>query len=186
VRPPGGRPGGPVIVPGSEDRRRPDRRRPPWYPGGGQWGRIPWWYWYQGCPYHHGHGPYRQTRGGYYPWSSPFSSTSYPYGTDAYGGDNWGGEGEFASDPYLYPYDTTGYYAEDMGVYVAPTPYYEADPVQYAYTPADVPPRAAVVRPGRSAPAAIIVPASARMPLYALVAKMDAATDAAKFAGATR
>ena len=93
--------------------------------------------------------------------------------------------GDYAIDPYLYPYDTTGYYTE-LGFYPTWVPYYEADPVQYAYTPADIPPPAPVVRPSRTSPAALIVPGPARKPLYALVAKTDATRDAAKSTVAAR
>jgi hypothetical protein len=105
---------------------------------------------------------------------------------DAYGGEDWSGGGEeYASQSYLYPYDTSAYYMT-FGLYPTSVPYYEADPVQFAYTPADIPPRAAVVRPSRSSPAALIVPASARAPLYALVAKAGSPEDAAKAAIAAR
>jgi hypothetical protein len=49
-------------------------------------------------------------------------------------------------------------------------PYYEADAVQFAYTSADIPPRAAVVRPERTTHASLIVSSESRTPLYGLVA----------------
>jgi hypothetical protein len=79
------------------------------------------------------------------------------------------------NDPYAYEpaaYDTDAYaagYADGR----AATPYYDSDPVQFAYTPAALPPRAPVVRPdpARASPAALILPRHARNALHQLIAK---------------
>jgi hypothetical protein len=133
---------------------------------------MPPWYW------HHHYPHYRRGRD-HSPWYNdyqrrvPYATTSTPYGMDAYaGGGAWDEGGEYANESYLYPYDTSGYYME-MGLYPTSVPYYEADPVQYAYTPADIPPRATVVRPPRTSPAALIVPGAARTPLYGLITRAD-------------
>lgn len=174
VRPPGGTTGRPVIVPAPEERRRPYGNRPRWSYGPGRWWNLPPWYWPGRYPYDYWRNPHQCPRGNYHPWSMPFSSTSSPYGTDAYAGEEWGGGMEdYSDESYPYPYPTTGYYA-DMGIYSTSVPYYEADPVQYAYAPTDIPPRAAVVRPSRTSPAALIVPGAARTPLHALATKSNA------------
>jgi hypothetical protein len=75
------------------------------------------------------------------------------------------------ADPYAYDpgaYDTDAYaigYADGK----VDHPYYDADPVQFAYTPSDIPSRPAVVRPERTTLISLIVPRVARQPLYELV-----------------
>jgi hypothetical protein len=49
-------------------------------------------------------------------------------------------------------------------------PYYDTDPVQFAYTPIDIPPRAPVARPERAAVFTRVVPRQIRRPLYELSA----------------
>jgi hypothetical protein len=164
----------PVARPQSRPsvRHRPGHhhhhRRPHRHYGPRRWDR-PWWYRYHRHP-HDWRGGYDRPWNDHYRQRVPFANISYPYGMNTNAGDPWEGEGgEYGSDSYLYPYDTTGYYS-GMEIYSTRVPYYEADPVQYAYAPADIPPRAAVVRPPRTSPAALIVPGAARAPLYSLVA----------------
>jgi len=47
-------------------------------------------------------------------------------------------------------------------------PYYDAAPIEYAYTPIDIPPRSPVVRPERVANYSRIMPRQVRKPLYQL------------------
>jgi hypothetical protein len=191
---PSARPGSPGI-----DARYPGGRRPAhrhgWHPWGGWWRPMPWWYWYYRYPYywpgHHRpnwqHGGHRsrmavrqisygmedsyrgsdcgkQSRP---PVMCPPVSNPDPYGTDAYAADPSAyGTDPYATDPSAYE-DVP--YTEDLeGPYVY-SPYYEADPVQFSYTPADIPQRAAVVRPDRTSLVSLILPKQARMPLYELV-----------------
>ena len=155
--------------------------------GHGDWGRIPWWYYlrYFGnyyMPYGHPVHPVGRPgpiwmHDGYYrgsdyrpqtmpPVSDPPASTPSTYGTDAYAGD----PSAYGMNPYVA--DSSAYddpYAEDVADEQVRSPYYEADPVQFSYTPADIPQRPAVVRPDRESLASLIVPSQARMPLYDLV-----------------
>jgi len=52
----------------------------------------------------------------------------------------------------------------------AAIPYYDTDPVQYAYTPIDIPPPTPVVRPARTTTSSRVLPRQLRKPLYELVA----------------
>jgi hypothetical protein len=61
-------------------------------------------------------------------------------------------------------YDNSGFYDWFAGLF-APIPYYDTNPVQYAYTPIDIPPRAPVVRPERPATYSR-PPREVRRPLY--------------------
>jgi len=107
--------------------------------------------------------------------TSPPISTPSPYGTDAYAGDpSTYGIDPYATDPYA---NENNLYADDLMLQPVCSPYYEADPVQFAYTPADVPPRAAVVRPDRATLISLVVPGQARTPLYRLVAMPRTTTD---------
>jgi hypothetical protein len=77
----------------------------------------------------------------------------------------------FTMYPPLYvdgPYDTSAFTSWLAG-WGAALPYYDSEPVQYAYTPIDIPPRATVVRPDRSSTFTRILPRQARRPLYELV-----------------
>jgi hypothetical protein len=72
-----------------------------------------------------------------------------------------------------YAYDPAVY---DMDPYVlgyldgrASNPYYDTNPVEFAYTPADIAPRSAIMRPDRSSPHLQTVPVGARMPLHFVV-----------------
>ena len=155
------------------------------------WGRIPWWYWYHRYPYFSPHrypphwhhrsqrsrpnvrsasyemeNSYKGTDCGNHEWPpemSPPIPTPYPNGTDSYAGDPSGyGTDPYATDPYAYG----GEPSADLESQHVCSPYYESEPVQYAYTPADIPQRAAVVRPERATPASLILPSHVRMPLY--------------------
>ena len=159
--------------------------------------KVPWWYWYYCYPqywprhgYHHGHHPRPYWRPAsyerYYRGSnigeqqlpsvtSPPISTPSPYGTDAYAGDPSAyGVDPYATDPYA---SENNLYAEDLISQSVYAPYYETDPVQFAYTPADIPPRAAVVRPNRTTLVSLVVPSQARTPLYGLVVMPRTTTD---------
>lgn len=63
------------------------------------------------------------------------------------------------------PYDTSLFNSWFAG-WGAPIPYYDTDPVQYSYTPIDIPPRAPVVRPERTSAYSRILPRQVRRPLY--------------------
>jgi hypothetical protein len=82
-----------------------------------------------------------------------------------------GGPAPNYTDPYAYnpgTYDTDAYaagYADGK----ADNPYYDTDPVQFAYTPADIPVRSPVVRPERATPFSTILHRQARQPLFELV-----------------
>ena len=61
-------------------------------------------------------------------------------------------------------------YAADPTSYgVQRSPYYDTDPVQFSYTPADMPQRPAVVRPERQSLASTILPSQTRIPLQNLI-----------------
>lgn len=108
----------------------------------------------------------------------PPVSTPVPYGTDAYAADPpVYGTDPYATDPYATDPYATDPYAYDTDLYAAgyvdgkmSNPYYDTDPVQFAYTPANLPPPTPVVRPERTSPYSRILPRQARQPLYELVA----------------
>jgi hypothetical protein len=87
-----------------------------------------------------------------------------PYDDGYVGGSYAGGADPYATDPYAYE---DPYAAEFMNEYWY-SPYYDTDPVEFAYTPADIPPRAPVVRPDRTTLVSLIVPSQFRTPLYNL------------------
>lgn len=71
----------------------------------------------------------------------------------------------YASDPYAYGEDP---YASELESEHVCSRYYESEPVQYSYTPADAPQRVAVVRPERATLVSLILPTAARMPMHHL------------------
>jgi hypothetical protein len=94
---------------------------------------------------------------------------------DAYAGDSSAyGVDPYATDPFA---SVDNMYGEDLMSQYVCSPYYEADPVQFSYTPADIPPRPAVVRPDRATLVSLVVPSQARMPLYGLIAMPRHTTD---------
>lgn len=107
-----------------------------------------------------------------YPWPCV---PSQPHGCwhrppcDGYLGSGCGTwQPSFATYPLFYvdgPYDTStfSYWLAGWG---ARLPYYESDPVQYAYTPIDIPPRTLVARPARASTFSRILPRQFRKPLY--------------------
>src|SRR5262245_3594288 len=92
-------------------------------------------------------------------------SPSSPHGTDAYAPNPSGyGMNSYGDYPYTeYPY---GQYEEGQEERSA---YYDTGPVQFSYTPADIPQRPAVVRPERKSLASTILPTQTRMPLQNLI-----------------
>ena len=92
-------------------------------------------------------------------------SPSAPYGMDAYAPDpTSNGIDSYGANPYTE--DPYGQYEESQD---ERSPYYDTDPVQFSYTPADIPQRPAVVRPERKSLTATILPSQTRMPLYNLL-----------------
>jgi hypothetical protein len=115
------------------------------------------------------------------PWPCPVPNPCYPNPWPCRPSGphcNWppvcGGYGDYGTywPPTIYPpIYTDGPY--DMSPFTAwlnswgtVLRYYEADPVQYSYTPIDIPPRAPVVRPTRPVTHLRIVPRQVRRPLY--------------------
>jgi hypothetical protein len=145
------------------------RRRPHW-----PWPSYPW-DWYRRYPY---------------PWPmhpSPWPWPGRPY-CGTYDGAFPGSGGRFPvcdsgqeqppqelpmetypSVEIPNPYDTESY-ADSLVGWSVEYLYYDTDPVQFAYTPADVPARAPVVHPDpdRPSPYSLIIPGGDRQPLYEL------------------
>lgn len=100
------------------------------------------------------------------PVTNVLVSTPAASGMDPYGG----GPSDYANDPYgadAYA-NAENLYAEDLTNEHVCSPYYEADPVQFAYTPADIAPRAPVVRPDRTTLVSLILSSQARVPIFIL------------------
>jgi hypothetical protein len=150
----------------STPHRRDDRWR---YRG--HWNRFPW---QGGYP-----GPWIWPRRYSYP--GRYGTPRYPHYYDTYGRlsgegeyDNNGESGDSPIEMYPPTYDTglydVGAFVDGLAWWFPVNPYYDTGPVEFAYTPADIPPRPAVVRPDRTTLASLILPSEAKLPLFKLVA----------------
>lgn len=102
--------------------------------------------------------------------STPGCWPYYPTGCGWYGG-GWGTwRPPSAIYPPVYvdgPYDTSMFSPWPAG-WGRTIPYYDTNPVQYAYTPIDIPPTSPVVRPQRESTHLRALPRQVRRPLYEL------------------
>lgn len=128
-----------------------------------------------------------------YRYGWPFWPGYYPIPGYPYWGCSYGGRADrdcravfprAIAYPPVYLSDNYGaeeYLAGLLG-WSTERPYYDTDPVQFSYTPADVPPRAPVVHPDRAQPSrySLVLPLKARKPLYALASTSRLTADVSR------